>query len=1029
MSHRQPMGPVFLSYARHDANIVAKEYEALKRAGRDIFMDTSRMRAGDHLESRIRSAIAEADEFKVFWSYRAARRSWVSREIEWALEERKHRPKNRPLNIIPVCLDATALPGKLLSFHAITIRTPPTVDIRSVFGLLASVVLLARAARTDRPMVAPLVLVVASLAWLLVQYTNSVVRYALVRPLDSIVEFCTDRPLSEVARSGAAMIRGVWGRDALGVRAIAVSLALSLPAAALLASAQLIELQTREQTFYRGLATRHDIMSRLALAGLLFVVSALVVHLVAVCIPVGTKLVARSHRFRGLSALVVQAFVAASAAFAGVCAVAALSAARAFGLPFKEAFTSVVWHARMLVNCQIDPVRAIHAGAIPSLLIAGALAALVAALPAMFAFAACALALLSRLLRRAPLTGVARTCDALASHPQGPFAIVYFALLISGGLAALWPAALRPPPQFGDTIPAGRYWLGAMNDGEFGRSASDGRSMPYPGTEKAAQVLIGQAFELSATEITQGLWKDILARQPDLTRHFELPAAPWTYKGDDRPVDTVSFCEALKFANLWSMVEQRQPAYYGQDDGEAQMLPPGSGTAQAADTNDWYLPHCAPFVWPAVSVDAKANGYRLPTEEEWEAAARYGATAPIIGGNALAIHAEPMTLERSGLHPHSVAETRANPLGLFDMLGNVSELVASRFPWGYNVNGEELRGLSLEHALNGAGVALRGGDWAKRTNVSGPEVRLNGTSRYGTNARTGFRVLRPHDGRACPSRPAGCVVFDTATCTCASCARVVDDAAAPLDGHVSMRCEGMRAAAVVQVHFSGRPTILGNDGTLLVGTFSIRLRAFGKATAAAKRAGDPWTQGPYALLEQLNRPDEFLRSARLLLGSDCSADRGGEEFSSFLKPFARRADAKEASELLCRLLAEAAAAGRTISNRRELSDWARARVGDTSKLSAVVRVASGAKEAELKLPANTSDAVDLLVTAPADGVVEFSTTVTGCRYEGRDCDVRWDTYDALLLETPRETPPELREREASRVYSVASLLWMIQTHY
>ncbi len=1025
------MHQVFISYARHDAKVVAPDLEALNVEGHDVFIDTSRMRAGDHLEARIRESIVRADEFRVYWSYRAARRPWVLREIAWALAESKARSPERPLKVVPVCLDATPLPKELSSFHAVTRRVPSAIDARSALGLLLSVALLLRAARSGGPLVVAVILVVASVLWLLAQYTNSVARYVLVRPLDAVVEYCTDWSLSRIVRSGAALVARIWGSRVLSVRGIAVSLALALRRARHLARAQarLVELAARERTFYTRGMSRHEVVERAIVpAVLVFVVCFLVVHAGAACVRLATRRLRHTYRLRGLGTMAAGLALGGGASFSIVAVASSFWLARAFAFPFPETFESLLWHAGMLCSGRIDPIRAVQSGAVPASLIAGALASLIASIPVDLALATAVLGLVSRILQRAPLDISARAFNALASDPRGPFALLYLLLMTSGALEELWPVPPGSAVEFAHPVPAGRYWLGAMNDEELARAGSEGRSMPFPGTEKAAQVLIAHSFELSATEVTQGQWKELLARRRDLSRRFALPAAPWTYSGDDLPVETVSFCDAVKFVNLWSMVEDRRPAYYDQNDGEAVMAPPGSGSAQSADTNDWFLPNCGQPLWSAVSVDAEADGYRLPTEEEWEAAARFGSLDPVTGGNALAIHDEPMTLEVSGLHPHRVAETRADPLGLFDMLGNVSELEASRFPWEYNMNGPDLRGLSLEGELNGSGVELRGGDWARRAVVSGPEVRLNGTSRYATSARIGFRVLRPHVDRSCRPSPE-CAVFDVSTCRCVGCAR----ATSASDGEVagvpfSFRCDAMAPGTTTQVQFAAHPVVLAKDGTLLLGTFGHRLRAYGAAVAAAKRARDPWTRGPWQALESLKRPDEFFEGSRSLLATGCSAERGSAQISSLLTDPARRADGIEALEGFCRLLAEAGAAGCTISSRRQLSDWVDEKVGDESKLDATVHVVAGDNAADMRLPANLGDAAELLVKASESGVVEFVATAT-CRYDGQECALKWESYDALVLETPAETPRVLRMREQAHIDSVGSLLWEIRTHY
>jgi formylglycine-generating enzyme required for sulfatase activity len=77
------------------------------------------------------------------------------------------------------------------------------------------------------------------------------------------------------------------------------------------------------------------------------------------------------------------------------------------------------------------------------------------------------------------------------------------------------------------------------------------------------------------------------------------------------------------------------------------------------------------------------KGYRLPTEAEWEYAARAGARGPTPCGNQSCLQQYAWFGDNSGRKPKPVARLKPNAWGLYDMLGNVYEWVYDLYSSGY----------------------------------------------------------------------------------------------------------------------------------------------------------------------------------------------------------------------------------------------------------------------------------------------------------------------------------------------------------
>ncbi|MCX6132214.1 MAG: SUMF1/EgtB/PvdO family nonheme iron enzyme [Ignavibacteriales bacterium] len=173
--------------------------------------------------------------------------------------------------------------------------------------------------------------------------------------------------------------------------------------------------------------------------------------------------------------------------------------------------------------------------------------------------------------------------------------------------------------------------------------------------ETPAHPVALSAFYIDKTEITYEKWTDV--RNWGLTHGYsDLVAGRNGYTGTtNHPVIEVNWYDILKWCNARSEKDGSTPVYYASNTlstvyrtGELDL---------AADAVKW-----------------TANGYRLPTESEWEFAARGGTKSRgyIYSGSSM-IDSVAWCLSNSGNNTHPVSTKGANELGLYDMSGNVWE--------------------------------------------------------------------------------------------------------------------------------------------------------------------------------------------------------------------------------------------------------------------------------------------------------------------------------------------------------------------
>ena len=258
-------------------------------------------------------------------------------------------------------------------------------------------------------------------------------------------------------------------------------------------------------------------------------------------------------------------------------------------------------------------------------------------------------------------------------------------------------------------IPAGTFQMGSEKG--------------YDNTKPVHQVTITKSFYMGKYEVTQAEYEKYCSygsSSPSSVRG----------DGDNYPAYFVSWYDALVYCNKRSMAEGLTPCY---------------SISGSTDPSKWgTVPTLSDSTWNAVICNWNANGYRLPTEAEWEYAARagdntvasltYSGTSDV---NKLGDYA--WYSSNSNSKTHEVGTKLPNAFGLYDMSGNVWEWCWNWFTDSYDAEtecGSDPTGSSL-----GSSRVYRGGSWYNGSDYCAVSYR-SGSNPRNCLSRLGFRVVR-----------------------------------------------------------------------------------------------------------------------------------------------------------------------------------------------------------------------------------------------------------------------------------------------
>jgi formylglycine-generating enzyme required for sulfatase activity len=265
----------------------------------------------------------------------------------------------------------------------------------------------------------------------------------------------------------------------------------------------------------------------------------------------------------------------------------------------------------------------------------------------------------------------------------------------------------RPAPENFIRIEGGTFTMGSPST-EADRSND----------ETQHQVTVS-GFYLGKYEVTQAEYEAVMGTNPS------------RFKGANLPVENVSWYDAIEYCNRRSGREGLTPAYTI----NKTKVDPNNRASEDKDNIRWLV------TW-----NKNANGYRLPTEAEWEYACRAGLVSPFsTGSNITASQANyngnfPYNNNAKGIYREkttAVGSFGANRWGLYDMHGNVYE-------WCWDWYSPYNSGAQTDPvgASSGAYRVPRGGGWHSGARYLRSASRYYYTSSDRVNY-LGFRLLRP----------------------------------------------------------------------------------------------------------------------------------------------------------------------------------------------------------------------------------------------------------------------------------------------
>lgn len=265
--------------------------------------------------------------------------------------------------------------------------------------------------------------------------------------------------------------------------------------------------------------------------------------------------------------------------------------------------------------------------------------------------------------------------------------------------------------------------------GLIGVPATIGYLMGDAGVASPVHTVSLDGFQIGKYEVTYALWLEVKTWAETNGYTFKRDGQQGSDEGtstDQHPVVFISWRDCIAWCNAYSEYKNLDPVYYKTSAKSEYYRNSNTDGDIGNDCVDW-----------------SANGFRLPTEAEWEYAARYMDTDNVSSGvEHSGFNLDPDIEDcawygdNSGDTTHPVGQLKANSLGAKDMSGNVEE-----WCWDWYGDYPSSTQNNPHGPATGTMRLMRGGHWAGQAFLCRSAYRMAmGPGQSGSG--TGFRVCR-----------------------------------------------------------------------------------------------------------------------------------------------------------------------------------------------------------------------------------------------------------------------------------------------